>query len=52
MLNLKKILRKKAAKRIIALVIASTLGYLGVSGELSKEFAKVSAEIISEEVVE
>lgn len=52
MLNLKKILKKKAAKRILAVVIAAGLGYLGISGELAKEFAQVSAEIITVEVAE
>jgi hypothetical protein len=47
---LKKKLERKATKRILVLIIASILGGLGFSDEITKLVANEGAEIIIEHV--
>ena len=49
---LKKKLERKATKRVLILVIASILGSLGFSDEITKLVANEGADIIIEQINE
>jgi hypothetical protein len=51
-MGIKRILKTKAAKKIIGMVIAALLIALGFGEEIAKEFSKEASTIVVEDVLE